>query len=171
MKSVPVEKWEKNFVETGAALEHARWARWQKYLHSRGIVDNKGEGYLCIPMGLIKHWERQIETPYSELSESEKESDRKEAREYLPLLSQAIQAAKEETEKEGDERLRTFLRAEEKLRTVVVLEERKRIAEEVKALPSWSFGTQKDFYESGQGMMTAYVERDELLDAIINKHQ
>ncbi len=85
------EKWEETFVEEGANIEHDRWARWQKYLHSRGIVDNQGEGYLCIPMGLIKRWERQIDTPYSELSESEKESDRKETRNYLSLIENLLE--------------------------------------------------------------------------------
>jgi hypothetical protein len=88
------EKWKETFVEAGANIEHDRWARWQKYLHSRGIVDNQGEGYLCIPMGLIKRWERQIDTPYSELSEPEKESDRKESRNYLPFIENLLEQEK-----------------------------------------------------------------------------
>lgn len=42
-------------------------------------------------MGLIKRWERQIDTPYSELSEAEKESDRKESRNYLPIIDNILE--------------------------------------------------------------------------------
>lgn len=70
-----------------ADIEHQRWSDWQKYMHSRGIEDKKmGEGYLCIPLGLVKHWERQINTPYSKLTEQEKESDREQVNRYLPLI-------------------------------------------------------------------------------------
>jgi hypothetical protein len=34
----------------------------------------------------VKHWEKQIETPYSELTNEEKESDREQVRTYLPLI-------------------------------------------------------------------------------------
>lgn len=73
------------FVEAGADLEHSRWARWQKYMHSK-ILPSAYDGIMEIGTELIDRWERQIKTPYSELSEKEKESDRKEVRQYLPLL-------------------------------------------------------------------------------------
>lgn len=73
------------FVEKGAELEHDRWARWQKYMFSKGRIDTESGG-LIIPKELVDRWTRQIDTPYSELSEEEKESDRKETRHYIPLL-------------------------------------------------------------------------------------
>lgn len=84
-------EWEKEFIEAGAALEHERWAKWQKYLHSRlyplGNSELSMNNHLkVLPTELYTRWERQINTPYSELSEKEKESDRKEVRTYLPLL-------------------------------------------------------------------------------------
>ena len=86
------EEIEKEFVEKGADLEHQRWARWQAYCH-RILREN------CSSIKLeevLARWDRQIATPYSELSEQEKESDRKETRNYLPLLEAALQAQKAE---------------------------------------------------------------------------
>ena len=83
----PEESWEKPLIEKLAAIEHERWADWQKYLHSRGIEESQGEGYLCLPMGLVKNWTRQIETPYEKLSEYEKQSDRDQAVRYFHLIS------------------------------------------------------------------------------------
>ena len=78
---------EKRFVEEGAALEHERWAKWQKWMHSRFWIARDGsEPLVQLPYELYERWERQIKTPYSELSEEEKESDRRQTRKYLPLL-------------------------------------------------------------------------------------
>lgn len=77
-----------------AEIEHARWSDWQKYCHSRGIEDN--QGYLCLPMGLVKQWERQIATPYAELSEEEKQSDRDQVGRYWHLVDSLISQAKRE---------------------------------------------------------------------------
>lgn len=72
------------FIEEGAALEHERWAGWQKYLHSHCVRDSMGN--LIIPAKSVRHWERQIITPYEDLMEEEKESDRKEVRKYIALI-------------------------------------------------------------------------------------
>ena len=74
------------YVEKGANLEHDRWARWQKYLHSLCIKNE--DGSMTIPKSRVEHWERQIATPYGELSEQEKEYDRKETRNYLTLFKE-----------------------------------------------------------------------------------
>ena len=63
--------------ETLADLEHARWSRWQRYMHSKCV--QHADGSLTIPTYLVAGWERQILTTYDKLSESEKDSDRKEA--------------------------------------------------------------------------------------------
>jgi len=99
-----LEKIEKEFVEKGADLEHDRWARWQKYMHSKmsGAIglSNKVEEY-TLSVDLWERWNRQIKTPYSELSEEEKESDRKETRNYLPLLrTSALELVKSVVEEE-----------------------------------------------------------------------
>ena len=40
------EKAMKEFIEEGANLEHDRWARWQKYMFSKGTVDEAGVFHL-----------------------------------------------------------------------------------------------------------------------------
>lgn len=76
-------------VEELAALEHQRWARWQRYMHEKGKV--QPDGSLLIDKELVSRWERQIGTPYSGLSEREKESDREQVREYLPLVMRFLE--------------------------------------------------------------------------------
>ena len=71
-------------IEKLADLEHDRWSRWQQYLHSQ-CTKNK-DGSLTIPKEKVDRWERQIATPYSELSEKEKDSDREEAMKTMELL-------------------------------------------------------------------------------------
>lgn len=83
------EEVEKEFIEKGAALEHERWSGWQSYLHTKCIKND--DGSLTIPPELVSHWDRQINTNYEFLSEGEKESDRKEVRNYLPLISKIRQ--------------------------------------------------------------------------------
>lgn len=81
------ESWEEEFIEEAAAMEHDRWAHWQKYCHSTGIRDSSG---IRLTIDSIERWERQINTPYNELTEKEKESDRFEVRKYLPLISSLL---------------------------------------------------------------------------------
>lgn len=88
----------KEFIEKGADLEHDRWSRWQKYMFSKGTVvkfpeipETLQEGDIIIPAEFVERWFRQIDTPYSKLSEKEKESDRKETRNYIPLLLKALE--------------------------------------------------------------------------------
>lgn len=75
-------------MEALAAAEHARWSHWQRYLHSRCFA--QPDGSLTIPPELVETWARQMATPYSELSEREKQSDREQVARYLPLVADAI---------------------------------------------------------------------------------
>jgi MoxR-like ATPase len=75
-------KTQNSLLEAMAELEHKQWAHWTKYM----ITALKEEGVDLSSSPLIKRWMRQIETPYSELSETEKESDREWARKALQLL-------------------------------------------------------------------------------------
>ena len=103
-----MEKTIKEFVEKGADLEHDRWARWQKYMFSKGIIMNCGD--MVIPKAFVERWSRQINTPYKNLSEEEKESDRKETRNYLPLLTTANNQARQEAQGERCPQCSTYRR-------------------------------------------------------------
>lgn len=88
-----IERKVEEFIEKGADIEHTRWAKWQKYFFSKCSIttsENENNATLVLPLELLKRWKRQIATPYSELSESEKESDRREVRSYEPLLTATL---------------------------------------------------------------------------------
>jgi hypothetical protein len=56
-----------------AELAHEQWSRWTEWMLDRRTPDN------------MARWKRQINTPYAELSEKEKDSDRIEADKILAL--------------------------------------------------------------------------------------
>jgi len=74
-------------LEKLADIEHQRWSDWQKYLHSKGAInEDDGNMNLVIPGDLVKNWDRQMKTDYKDLSESEKDSDREQVMRYWDLL-------------------------------------------------------------------------------------
>lgn len=75
-------------MEELAAIEHDRWAHWQRHLHSK--ASRTVDGGLVLPRELVERWERQISTPYHSLSEDEKESDREQVRLYLAVIERAL---------------------------------------------------------------------------------
>lgn len=79
---------EHDLIEQLAAIEHRRWADWQQWMHDQCVRDD--DGSLTIPAGLVSRWERQIDTPYADLSEREQESDREQVRRYWPLIAPII---------------------------------------------------------------------------------
>lgn len=72
------------FLERLAEIEHERWAHWQRYVHEN--CERQADGSLVIPAELVDRWEAQIRTPYAQLSEREKESDREQVLRYLPAV-------------------------------------------------------------------------------------
>jgi hypothetical protein len=79
---------QQNLMEKLADVEHERWSHWQRYLHSR--CERAHDGSLVIPAHLVDRWESQMNTPYSALSEEEKESDREQVRRYLSIIAAAL---------------------------------------------------------------------------------
>lgn len=75
-------------VDELAAVEHERWAHWQRYVHDH--CERQQDGSLVIPAELAARWEAQIETPFVGLSEREKDSDREQVRRYLPVIIDAL---------------------------------------------------------------------------------
>lgn len=76
-------------LETLASIEHERWAHWQRYLHSQ-CTPVGNDGALLIPSDLVQRWEAQMKTPYSHLTEEQKESDRQQVRRYLPVIVEVL---------------------------------------------------------------------------------
>lgn len=70
--------------EALAAQEHDRWAHWQRYVHSQGR--RQPDGSIILPAELVARWERQIRTPYNDLTDGEKESDREQVRKYFQII-------------------------------------------------------------------------------------
>lgn len=79
-----------SLIEELAAIEHERWAHWQSYVHEHG--SRREDGSVVIPAELVHQWERQMSTPYDELREDEKASDREQVARYLPLIRSRLQA-------------------------------------------------------------------------------
>ena len=75
-------------IETLTATEHDRRTNWQQHLHARCIW--QADGSLVIPAELVNRWERQVNTPYDQLSDAEKESDREQVRRYLAVIQTII---------------------------------------------------------------------------------
>jgi len=65
-------------------LCHNQWSMWMKYLFDRCEVADNGD--IMIPMGLVERWQRQMQTPFFELSLTEKESDRIEADRFIKFF-------------------------------------------------------------------------------------
>lgn len=87
MKKLTDLEWD-GLREELAALEHKRWAKWQKYLHS--VANANLDGSLKIPSELVQRWERQIRMEYADLSETEKDSDREQVDAYLPIIKRFV---------------------------------------------------------------------------------
>ena len=62
-------------VERIAAVQHEIWSHWMRFLF--------GECVVIAPAELERRWRRQMNTPYAELTEEEKESDREQARKVI----------------------------------------------------------------------------------------
>lgn len=69
-----------------AAIEHDRWAHWQKYMHEKCIQNE--DGSLTIPKEFVSKWSLQIATPYAALSEKAKDSDREQVDKYFPTIKE-----------------------------------------------------------------------------------
>jgi len=97
MLSENIKKNIEEFIEKGADLEHTRWSKWQEYMHGFCIektitppeTANMSYQAMTFPKKFFDRWQKQINTQYKNLTEKEKESDRKEVEVYIPLLKQA----------------------------------------------------------------------------------
>jgi len=75
----------KELVEKLAALAHEQWSGWMKYLFEKSKIGQAG--VVVIPAWAAQRWGRQMNTPYADLPEEEKESDRKEAHRMINVFN------------------------------------------------------------------------------------
>jgi len=74
-----------NRDEKLANLCHEQWAGWMRYLFKFGTQNE--DGTFTMDADKVARWRRQMETPYSGLSESEQNSDRKEAAKFIKIFN------------------------------------------------------------------------------------
>lgn len=67
-----------------AAYAHDAWAGWMEYLFSK--CTHNDDGTVTIPAWAVTRWQRQMQTPYADLPEMEKESDRTEAATMIVIM-------------------------------------------------------------------------------------
>ncbi len=67
-------------------LQHEIWSHWMRYLFSCCTIN--ADGSATIPADKVQRWQRQTETPYSQLTEKERESDREQADKVLNVLGE-----------------------------------------------------------------------------------
>ena len=81
-----------NLLEELSELEHKQWAHWTKYMLNRlEQLENEQDAFDPYKvMHQKQNWHRQIATPYSELTEKEKDSDRIWASKTLEITAQHL---------------------------------------------------------------------------------
>lgn len=72
-----------------AEIEHERWAHWQRFVHDS--CQEQEDGSLVIPAEVVQRWERQIATPYPDLTQAERDSDIEQVKRYLPTVIGALE--------------------------------------------------------------------------------
>ncbi len=75
-----------------AAVQHEIWAHWMRYMFTCGQFGP--DGSWTMPTDKVERWQRQMSTPYSDLTDKERESDRHQADKVLAVVSADLAAAK-----------------------------------------------------------------------------
>ena len=75
---------EKDLIEELSDYTHSSWSGWMTYLFSKSKLNR--DGTVTISKDLVDRWTKQIDTPYEDLSEEEKKSDREEAQKMLKIV-------------------------------------------------------------------------------------
>jgi hypothetical protein len=83
-KEIKAEVNKTELIEQLASKEHASWSHWMKYLFS--VCESQPDGSVTIPAHLVERWQKQLATPYEQLTEKEKQSDRNRVTYILPII-------------------------------------------------------------------------------------
>lgn len=86
MNFMDINHFLKNNLEKIAAVQHAIWSHWMRYLFNVCIINE--DGSLTIPSEKVLRWTRQMNTDYNDLSEDEKKSDKNQANKVIDVLLQ-----------------------------------------------------------------------------------
>ena len=78
-------------IEELSIYEHDRWASWVLHVH-KNLCEKGKNGSLVIPAHHVKRLENLCRTHYSDLSEENKEKDRKMVRPALEIIKKAFDA-------------------------------------------------------------------------------
>ena len=73
-----------NLREKLAEVQHTIWSHWMRHVFS--VCHDLEDGSCVIPSEYVRRWNRQMNTAYRDLSDSEKESDRDQADKTLEAL-------------------------------------------------------------------------------------
>ena len=67
-----------------ADISHDIWSHWMRWMFSVGTMN--ADGTWTMPAEKVERWQRQMNTPYADLTEREKDSDREQADKILKVL-------------------------------------------------------------------------------------
>jgi len=76
-------------IERLADKEHEGWSHLMAYLFS--VCEKGTDGSVIIPAPLVAHWQSQVATPYAQLTQTEKQSDRNQVAHILPIINEYVQ--------------------------------------------------------------------------------
>jgi hypothetical protein len=71
-------------LEEVSNIQHEIWSHWMTYLFRESSRNE--DGSFTIPVDKVMRWKRQIDTPYAQLTDNEKKSDREQAEKVLNTL-------------------------------------------------------------------------------------
>ncbi len=94
---MPTPDKDTDLPEALAALAHEQWSGWVEYQFSKGTFNE--DGTWTMPARAVERWKRQMNTPYDDLPEREKDTDREEAGRVLQVLK-AIAIARQDLPEE-----------------------------------------------------------------------
>lgn len=73
------KNYNKELLDLLANLEHEQWSHWTDYYLKNDTLENR------------RRWKKQVETPYSQLSNRERESDKQWANKVLAIIYENLE--------------------------------------------------------------------------------
>jgi len=67
-----------------AAIAHSQWSGWMRHMFNKGKMNP--DGTWTMPKWAVDRWTHQMNLKYDDLTEAEKESDRREADKFIEVM-------------------------------------------------------------------------------------